>query len=56
MNKADALINAIANQRNNALNECATLAAELAVAQARIKELEEEVKQKNDPTVTSPAE
>ena len=40
MNKSQALLETIVNQRNNALNEAAALAVELAEARERIKELE----------------
>ena len=40
MNKAHAIIENIINQRNNALNECASLLAELAEAKEKIKELQ----------------
>lgn len=42
MDRTDALLNAIANQRNNAANDSANLAADLQMAQARIAELERE--------------
>lgn len=37
------LLNAISEQRNGALNQAATLAAQLAFANRRIKELEDKV-------------
>lgn len=37
------LLNAISEQRNGALNQAATLAAQLAFASRRIKELEDKV-------------
>lgn len=43
MNRDQAVLDAVANQRNNALNESVSLAADLAVAQARIAELEAQV-------------
>ncbi len=38
--RAQAMINELAFQRLNAMDRCATLQGELAIAQARIKELE----------------
>jgi cell division protein FtsB len=38
------LLAALSNQRNNALNECAQLAAQLAASQRRVAELEAKVK------------
>lgn len=43
MTREQALLDTVVAQRNNALNECATLMAELSVAQERIKELEAKI-------------
>ena len=48
MNKSQALLETIVNQRNNALNEAATLAAELAEARERIQELEAQLPKKEE--------
>lgn len=40
--KANAMLAALQGQRDRALNDCVALAAELSIAKARIKELEDE--------------
>lgn len=39
----EAKIRALTNQRNHALNECVTLAAQISMYEAKVKELQSEI-------------
>lgn len=44
----NAKINALVEQRNNALNQCVNLMGDLAVAQAKIQALEAQLKEQEE--------
>lgn len=48
INEAQAMLDAVSNQRNAALNESVMLAAKLRIAMARIEELEAMVGDKDE--------
>lgn len=48
INEAQAMLDAVSNQRNAALNESVMLAAKLRIAMARIEELEAVVVDKDE--------
>lgn len=48
INEAQAMLDAVSNQRNAALNETVMLAAKLRIAMARIEELEAVVVDKDE--------